>query len=221
MVTYTPESEEETQLSFLESSESSHAGSQRMFISSPPDSTQAISKLDEVDNAVASIDSRMIYMESKLTYVDSRTLSIDSKMQSMEFKLRSMISHIERLLDTQTFLKLDYGHHKGIIYEKVDTFSSTGKSSQTALEPVLFVNWMGSNISLPMTLIGLNCNLMNWLSTSSRVVYGVEDQALEEVEEDQVQEEEEVQVQEVIIRVTLATDLDIVTGFEAWMVKIC
>ncbi|KZV56917.1 hypothetical protein F511_21808, partial [Dorcoceras hygrometricum] len=79
-----PDSEEDTCLFFLDSSESSHTGSQRMIISIPPDSPHANTKLDEVDKAVASIDSRMIYMESKLTSVDSRTLSIDSKMHSMD-----------------------------------------------------------------------------------------------------------------------------------------
>ncbi|KZV36831.1 hypothetical protein F511_03555 [Dorcoceras hygrometricum] len=95
---------------------------------------RAFTKLDEVEKAVASIDSRMIYMESKLTSVDSRMLSIDSKMHSMEFKVRSMGSHIEQLLDTQTFLKLDFGLHKGVINDKVDTLTRTVKTSQTALE---------------------------------------------------------------------------------------
>ncbi|KZV42557.1 hypothetical protein F511_19911 [Dorcoceras hygrometricum] len=83
MVAYTADSDEDTRLSFLKSSESFPDGSQQIIIPSPPDSPQAISKLDEVDKPVASIDSRMIYMESKLTYVDSRILSIDSKMHSM------------------------------------------------------------------------------------------------------------------------------------------
>ncbi|KZV39064.1 auxin response factor 9-like [Dorcoceras hygrometricum] len=61
----------------------------------------------------------------------------NNRMQSMEFKLRSMNSHIERLLDTQTFLKLDFGRHKCILYEKVDTLASTVKSSQTALKTSL------------------------------------------------------------------------------------
>ncbi|KZV14038.1 hypothetical protein F511_44558 [Dorcoceras hygrometricum] len=143
MVTYTPHSEEDTWLSFLKISESSHAGSQWMFISSPPDSPQANSKLDEAEKVVASIDSRMIYMEPKLTSVDSRTLSLDSKMQSMEFNFRSLNSHIERLLDTQTFLKLDFGRHKGIIYEKVDTLTSTVKSSKTTLETSLILQFAG------------------------------------------------------------------------------
>ncbi|KZV49845.1 hypothetical protein F511_43272 [Dorcoceras hygrometricum] len=47
----------------------------------------------------------------------------DSNMQSMEFKLRSMNSHIEQLLNTQTFLKLDFGRHKFIIYEKKQQFT--------------------------------------------------------------------------------------------------
>ncbi|KZV27980.1 hypothetical protein F511_25857 [Dorcoceras hygrometricum] len=134
VVTFTPDSEEDTRLSFLESSESSHAGSQRMFI---PDSPEANSKLDEVDKVVSSIDLRMIYMEYKLTSVDSRMLYTDSKLKSMEFKLRSMNSQIEQLLDTQTFLKLDFRQHKGIIYDKVDTLDSIVKSSQTALETSL------------------------------------------------------------------------------------
>ncbi|KZV48562.1 hypothetical protein F511_25685 [Dorcoceras hygrometricum] len=137
IVTYTLDSEEDTRLSFLESFKSSHTGSQRMFISSPPDSPQANSKLDEVYKVVASIDSRMLYMESKMTSVDSRTLSLDSNMQPMEFKIRSMNSHIKQLVDTQNILKLDFRRHKGIIYEKVETLASTIKSSQTALETSL------------------------------------------------------------------------------------
>ncbi|KZV55729.1 hypothetical protein F511_12564 [Dorcoceras hygrometricum] len=117
-VTYTPDCEEDTWLSFLESSESSHTGSQRIIISSPPDSPHANFKLEEVDKDVASIDSRMIYMDSKLTSMDSRTLSIDSKMHSMESKLRSMNSNIEQLMDTQNCLKLDFGRHKNIIYDR-------------------------------------------------------------------------------------------------------
>ncbi|KZV23148.1 nuclear matrix constituent protein 1-like protein [Dorcoceras hygrometricum] len=120
MVAFTANSDEDTRLSFLNSSESSRTSSQRMIISSPPDSPHANSKLEEVNKFVASIDSRMVYMESKLTSVDSMTLSIDSKMHSMESKLRSMNSHIEQLMDTQTFLKLDLGRHKNIIYDKVD-----------------------------------------------------------------------------------------------------
>ncbi|KZV36827.1 hypothetical protein F511_03551 [Dorcoceras hygrometricum] len=48
-----------------------------MIISSPPDNPHANSKLEEVDKAVASIDSRMIYMESKLTsWTQGRSLLI-------------------------------------------------------------------------------------------------------------------------------------------------
>ncbi|KZV40130.1 hypothetical protein F511_39301 [Dorcoceras hygrometricum] len=122
MDAFTTDSEEDTRLSFLDNSESSHTGSQQMIISSPPppDSPQANSKIEEVYKVVASIDSRIIYMEPKLTSVDSMTLSIDSKMHSMESKLRSMNSNIEQLMDTQTFLKLDFGRYKHIIYDKVD-----------------------------------------------------------------------------------------------------
>ncbi|KZV51499.1 hypothetical protein F511_35437 [Dorcoceras hygrometricum] len=56
------------------------------------------------------------------------------KDASMESKLRSMNSHIEQLMDTQTFLKLDVGCHKNIIYDKVDKLASNVTSSQTALE---------------------------------------------------------------------------------------
>ncbi|KZV22855.1 WPP domain-interacting tail-anchored protein 1-like [Dorcoceras hygrometricum] len=119
MVAFTADSKEETRLSFLDSSESSHTSSQRMIISSPPDSPHDNTKLDEVDKVVASIDSRMIYVESKLTSVDLRTLSIDSKMHFMESKLRSMNSIIEQLMDTQKILKLDFGRYKHIIYDKL------------------------------------------------------------------------------------------------------
>ncbi|KZV22780.1 hypothetical protein F511_15525 [Dorcoceras hygrometricum] len=111
MVVYTADSEEDTRLSFLNNSESSHTGSQRIIFS-PPDRPHANSKLDGVDKVVPSIDSRMIYMESKLTSLDSRTLYIDSKMHSMDSKLHSLNSNIEQLMDTLTSLKLDFGRHK-------------------------------------------------------------------------------------------------------------
>ncbi|KZV53922.1 hypothetical protein F511_03925 [Dorcoceras hygrometricum] len=44
--------------------------------------------------------------------------SIDSKMHSMESKLHSMNSNIEQLMHTQTFLKLEFGCYKHIIYDK-------------------------------------------------------------------------------------------------------
>ncbi|KZV25147.1 hypothetical protein F511_42008 [Dorcoceras hygrometricum] len=53
MVAYTTDSEEDTRLSFLGSSESSHTGSQQMIVSSPPESPPVYSKLDEVDKVVA------------------------------------------------------------------------------------------------------------------------------------------------------------------------
>ncbi|KZV56252.1 hypothetical protein F511_29359 [Dorcoceras hygrometricum] len=120
--------------------ESSHTGSQQMIVSSPPESPPAYSKFDEVDKAAASIDSGMIYMESKMTSLDSRTLSIDSKEHSMESKLRSMSSNIEQMMDTQTFLKMDFGRHKHIFHAKMDTLAGN-TSSQTALETSLSACW--------------------------------------------------------------------------------
>ncbi|KZV29987.1 hypothetical protein F511_19749 [Dorcoceras hygrometricum] len=136
----------------------------------PPDSPQDNSKLDEVDKVVASIDSRMIYMESKLTSMDSRTLSLESKMQPLEFKLRSMNSHIERMLDTDTFSKLYIGRHKGIIYEKVDTLASTVKSSQTALETSIILQLVGQQQQVTEDLDMVNLQLAELVVLAQRWV---------------------------------------------------
>ncbi|KZV18551.1 protein transport protein sec31-like [Dorcoceras hygrometricum] len=85
MVAFKADSEEDTRLSFLDSSESSHTGSQRMIISSTSNSPHANSKLDEV-------------------------------------------------MDTQTFLKLEFGCHKHIFHANMDTLVGNVTSSQTALE---------------------------------------------------------------------------------------
>ncbi|KZV25035.1 hypothetical protein F511_27959 [Dorcoceras hygrometricum] len=52
MIAYTVDSDEDALLLFLKSSESFPDGSQQIIISSPPDSSRAISKLDEVDKDV-------------------------------------------------------------------------------------------------------------------------------------------------------------------------
>ncbi|KZV37625.1 hypothetical protein F511_11247 [Dorcoceras hygrometricum] len=152
MVAFTEDSEEDTRLSFLNSSEYSHTSSQRMIISTPPDSLHANSKLEEVDKVVASIDFWMVYVEPKLTSVDSSTLSIDSKMHSRKSKRRSLNSHIEQLMDTQTFLKLYLGRHKNIIYDKVEKVARNVTSFQTTLETSIIRQLSGQQHQLTTDL---------------------------------------------------------------------
>ncbi|KZV16263.1 hypothetical protein F511_16069 [Dorcoceras hygrometricum] len=73
MVVYTGESEEDTRISFIEETYSSHAGSQQVFISSPPESPNIGSKLEEVEKVVASLDSRIMSMDSRMLSMDSKT----------------------------------------------------------------------------------------------------------------------------------------------------
>ncbi|KZV26596.1 hypothetical protein F511_34992 [Dorcoceras hygrometricum] len=137
----------------------------RMSPSSPHDN----SKLVEMDKPVASIDSRMMYMESNLTSLDSRTLSIDLKMHSMESKLCSMGSHIEQLMDTQTSLKLDFGRHKHIVYDKVNQLAGNVTSSQTALETSIICQLAGQQHQLTTDLDMVKLQLAELVEHFKRV----------------------------------------------------
>ncbi|KZV22787.1 hypothetical protein F511_24834 [Dorcoceras hygrometricum] len=62
MVVYTGDSEEDTRISFLEDSDSSHTGSQQMFISSHLASPHASSKLEEVEKSTRSVLGKCVYL---------------------------------------------------------------------------------------------------------------------------------------------------------------
>ncbi|KZV33617.1 patatin-like protein 2 [Dorcoceras hygrometricum] len=124
MVVYTAERKEDTRISFLEDSDSSHTGSQQVFVTSPPASPHTGSRLEEVKNIVASWDSR-------IRSIDSWMLSMDSKLKSVDSRLGSMDSKIEQLLNLQSFIKQDIGTSRRAFYDKIDTsrraFNSTGQ----------------------------------------------------------------------------------------------
>ncbi|KZV20522.1 hypothetical protein F511_21036 [Dorcoceras hygrometricum] len=107
--------------------DSSHDGSQRVFVTSPPASPHTGSKLEEVKKIVASLDSRIMS-------IDSRMLSMDSKVKSVDSRLGSMDSKIEQLLNLQSFIKHDIGISRRAFYDKIDTVAGNVKSSQTSLE---------------------------------------------------------------------------------------
>ncbi|KZV55385.1 hypothetical protein F511_03866 [Dorcoceras hygrometricum] len=127
MVVYTGDSKENTRLTFENDTNSSHTGSQQVFVTSPPASHHTNNKLEEVEKVIASLDSRIMSM-------DSRMLSMDSKVQPMDSRLESMDSKIEQFLNVQTFLKHDFGTYKRAFYDKMDTMDGNVKSSQTSME---------------------------------------------------------------------------------------
>ncbi|KZV43398.1 filament-like plant protein 1 [Dorcoceras hygrometricum] len=79
-------------------------------------------------------DTRLSFLEVQVDLFGLKTLSIDSKMHSMESKLCSMNSNIDQMMDTQKSLKLEFGRHKHIFHDKMNTLAGTVTSSQTALK---------------------------------------------------------------------------------------
>ncbi|KZV39132.1 hypothetical protein F511_11719 [Dorcoceras hygrometricum] len=87
MVVYTREREENTRISFEEDTDSSHGGSQQVFVSSPPAIHHADTKLEEVERVISSLDSRI--------------MSMDSRMISMDSELDELVNHLKELGDAK------------------------------------------------------------------------------------------------------------------------
>ncbi|KZV32623.1 hypothetical protein F511_32775 [Dorcoceras hygrometricum] len=81
--------------------------------------------------------SRPQYADIKLKEVQKVILSLESKIASMDSKVVSLHSKVDRIMDAQTFMKLDFGLYKPAFYEKMDTMVANVTSSQTALETSL------------------------------------------------------------------------------------
>ncbi|KZV22072.1 hypothetical protein F511_35364 [Dorcoceras hygrometricum] len=111
-------------------SDSSHTDSQHVFVSSTPGRPHTGSKLEEVENIVASLDSRIMS-------IDSIMLSMVSKVKSMDSRLGSMDSKIEQLLNLQSFIKHEIGPSRRAFYVKIDTMAGNVKSSQTSLKTTI------------------------------------------------------------------------------------
>ncbi|KZV16280.1 hypothetical protein F511_38297 [Dorcoceras hygrometricum] len=105
-------------LDYENNEDSSHDGSQQVFVSSPPDTPHADSKLAEVEKVVASLDSRMISM-------DSQVKSIDLRVKSMDSRLGSLDSKVEQFLNIQTFMKHNFGTYKRGFYDRMYTVAAT------------------------------------------------------------------------------------------------
>ncbi|KZV27764.1 cleavage and polyadenylation specificity factor, 73 kDa subunit [Dorcoceras hygrometricum] len=89
---------------------------QQIIVSGPQANLDADIKLKEVQKVIVSLDSKV--------------KSMDSRVVSLEFK-------VEALLNTQTFMKNDFGIYKRAFYEKFDALEANVTSSQTQLETSL------------------------------------------------------------------------------------
>ncbi|KZV25804.1 kinesin-4-like [Dorcoceras hygrometricum] len=63
--------------------------------------------------------------------------SVYAPVASMDSKVVSLDTKVDKLMDTQTFTKLDFGIYKRAFYEKMDAVVANVNSSQTTLETIL------------------------------------------------------------------------------------
>ncbi|KZV51445.1 hypothetical protein F511_37500 [Dorcoceras hygrometricum] len=66
----------------LDDSDSSHTGSQQVFVTIPPASHHTASKIEEVEKIVASLDSRIMSIDSIMLSMDSKVKYLDSRLGS-------------------------------------------------------------------------------------------------------------------------------------------
>ncbi|KZV30493.1 nuclear matrix constituent protein 1-like protein [Dorcoceras hygrometricum] len=138
MVVYTTEIEDDTRIYFLEDYDSSHAGSQQMFISSPPASPHAGSKLKEVEKIVASLDSRIMSIDSRMLSMDSRHTpkracydkidTVSGNVKSSQTSLKTTVLH--HLTEHQIQLASDLGFVKIQLVELVVHLKKAGDAKK-------------------------------------------------------------------------------------------
>ncbi|KZV46999.1 hypothetical protein F511_30976 [Dorcoceras hygrometricum] len=187
-----------------------------MFVFSPPVSPHTVSKLEEVEKIVSSLDSRIMF-------IDSRMLSTDSKVKTVDYKLGSMDSKIDHLLNLQSYIKHDIGTSGRSFYDKLDTVAANLKTTQTSLETTSFIILPRIRFRWPVILIILNSSRPSWFSR--RLVMPkrgkVVDRVLVDREKDQAEKGKVRATQEVNDRaratgevVKIATYLREENGFE-------
>ncbi|KZV28954.1 hypothetical protein F511_07514 [Dorcoceras hygrometricum] len=88
----------------------------------------------------------------KLKEVQKVILSLESKIASMDSRAVSLDSKVDRIMDAQTFMKLDFGLYKRAFYEKMDTLVAKVTSSQTALETSLVRQFTEHQIQISSNL---------------------------------------------------------------------
>ncbi|KZV30161.1 hypothetical protein F511_16048 [Dorcoceras hygrometricum] len=135
-VVYTAESEDDTRISFLEDSDSSHAGSQQVFVTSPPASPHTGSKLEEVEKIVSSLDSNIMSIDSRMLSMDSKVKSafcdkidtVAGNVKSSQTSLETTILH--HLTEHQIQRASDLGFVKIQLAELVDHLKMAGDAKK-------------------------------------------------------------------------------------------
>ncbi|KZV34121.1 zinc finger BED domain-containing protein RICESLEEPER 2-like [Dorcoceras hygrometricum] len=91
--------------------------------------------------------------DTKLKEVQKVFVSLESKIDSIDSKAVSLDSKVNRIMDAQTFMNLDFGLYKRAFYKNIDTMVANVTSSQTVLETSLVHQFTEMQISSDLDVV--------------------------------------------------------------------